>query len=82
MGVGKEGREGNIVRTRTEGQTPERNFEFDLKTPTQVGLNIYDAKGQLIKTFESMYFGSGIQRIIWNLNEDNVAEYLKLYGEK
>jgi carboxypeptidase T len=50
---------------------PSTTFKFSLSTNSHVELNIYNVKGQLVKTLINKEMQSGIHSIIWNGENNN-----------
>ena len=50
---------------------PSTTFKFSLSTTSNVGLNIYNVKGQLVKTLINEELESGLHSIVWNGDDNN-----------
>ena len=50
---------------------PETNILFDLPESGQVKLEIYNIKGQRVKTLLDCYMSSGRSEMLWNSKDDN-----------
>ncbi|HNX38704.1 MAG TPA: FlgD immunoglobulin-like domain containing protein, partial [Candidatus Cloacimonadota bacterium] len=49
---------------------PETTLSFELSRPEKVSLNIYNLKGQLVRTLVSGAFGSGAHSLVWDGRDD------------
>ncbi|MCD4820441.1 MAG: CapA family protein [Candidatus Cloacimonetes bacterium] len=61
---------------------PTTNFSFTLKTPGKINLDIYNIKGQKVKSLLNTDINSGKHFVQWNgknNNEQNVASGIYLY---
>lgn len=68
----------NIVNFTTEFYgnypnpfNPSTTFKFSLSNNSQVSLNIYNVKGQLVKTLITEELESGFHTVVWNGDDNN-----------
>ncbi|HOQ81402.1 MAG TPA: choice-of-anchor J domain-containing protein, partial [Candidatus Cloacimonadota bacterium] len=50
---------------------PETSIAFDLATEGNVSIDIYNAKGQKVKTLVNDRYGVGAHSVVWNGKDDN-----------
>ena len=50
---------------------PETTISFSLKSDSFVNLNIYNIKGQKVKSLTSDFYRSGTHQVIWNGTDEN-----------
>ena len=50
---------------------PSTTISYSLQNPTSVSLDIYNVKGQKVKTLVNDNFGRGIHEVIWNGRNDH-----------
>ena len=53
---------------------PETTISFNLNSPANVNLSIYNVKGQKVKTLRNEILPQGLHQIIWNGKNDNCTK--------
>ncbi len=64
------------------GRNPETMIQFSIPEPADVSLNIYNIRGQLVKTLLNSKYEAGIHNVIWNgkdSNDNDVSGGIYLY---
>jgi hypothetical protein len=62
------------VRNFPNPFNPFTSIIFELSSPNQIVINIYNIKGQLVRKLTDDYFQTGKQEIIWDGKDDNRCE--------
>ncbi|MCL1826608.1 MAG: M6 family metalloprotease domain-containing protein [Candidatus Cloacimonetes bacterium] len=62
-----------LIRNYPNPFNPDTSIKFYLDTPSDVGIDIYNVKGQKIKQLASEPFGAGVHEIVWNGTDENGA---------
>ena len=64
----------NPFNPSVAGRSPDTNIQFSLKEKSSVKLEIYNLKGQLVKSLHEGLLNAGFHNIAWN-GKDNCGSY-------
>lgn len=72
----------NLDRNYPNPFNPETTIRFSLKDNSNVQLNVYNLKGQLVRSLVNSQMTAGLHRVVWNGKDDkgnSVASGIYLY---